>query len=62
MDPTPRVCAAFVCREWATTSRTVPRVRRRETPHVDGWVMAEPVVVFVCEAHRSAPEYQLDLG
>lgn len=61
MEPS-RICAAFACRERATTMRSVARVRRRENPSVDSWAMAETVTVHVCQHHRTAPEYALDLG
>ena len=56
-----RICAAFTCRERAVTTRSIARVRRRENPSVDGWAMAKPGTVHVCEHHLTAPEYQLDL-
>ena len=56
------ICAAYACRERATATRTVARLRRRETPHVDGWAIDEPVTVHVCEHHRTAPDHALDLG
>ena len=58
----PQMCAAFACRERATTTRKVERLKRRENPAVDGWAMGDPVWVVVCETHRTAPDYQLDLG
>ena len=48
-------------RERAATTVTIPRLSRRENPHLDGWALDDPVTVHVCEHHRTAPDHRLEL-